>query len=443
MEISPEPNSWRDELAKLVNDDTGIQFDGDSIAASPERFPVKQPPPPQEAAEAGETENLKDQMMGFAKAWGELVVEFGRGCRDVAQQTILTEDSYIMKKTKGPLAEVSEKMRFMNEFLPEDRDPVHVWPVILFVSILALSVLNVNIKHETPISTVKKITLHPPSGVRILLPDNRHLSYHEIGAPADKSRFTLIVPHSFLSSRLTGILGIKASLLKEFGIRLISYDLPGFGESDPHFNRNLSSSAMDMSYIADHVGVNGKFWVLGYSSGSLHAWAALKYIPNKVAGAIMFAPLVNPYDSSMTKEEMSRTWGNWTRRRRLLLFLARRFPKFLIYFYRQTFLSGKHSRIDKWLALSLEKKDRDLVEMSAFEEMWQRDVEESVRQNNPKPFIEEAMLQVSNWGFSLTDLQVQKKCGRKCIIPWLQFMYGQPECELTGYLGPIHIWQVS
>lgn len=87
-------------------------------------------------------------------------------------------------------------------------------------------------------------------------------------------------------------------------------------------------------------------------------------------------------------------------------------------------------------------KDKDLVETSAFEEIWQRDVEESVRQGNPKPFIEEAMLQVSNWGFSLVDLQVQRKCPRKGIIPWLQFMYTQPECELTGYLGPIHIWQV-
>lgn len=85
-----------------------------------------------------------------------------------------------------------------------------------------------------------------------------------------------------------GTLGIKASLLEEFGVRVISYDLPGFGESDPHPQRNLNSSAQDLSHLADSVGIKGKFWVLGYSSGALHAWASLKYIPNKVAGKSLF-----------------------------------------------------------------------------------------------------------------------------------------------------------
>lgn len=33
------------------------------------------------------------------------------------------------------------------------------------------------------------------------------------------------------------------------------------------------------------------------------------------SGAAMFAPMVNPYESSMTKEEMSGTWEMWVRRR--------------------------------------------------------------------------------------------------------------------------------
>lgn len=66
------------------------------------------------------------------------------------------------------------------------------------------AVLNVNSKHDSAISTVKKVSLHPPSAVRILLPDGRYIAYHEIGVPADKARFSLIVPHGFLSSRFTG-----------------------------------------------------------------------------------------------------------------------------------------------------------------------------------------------------------------------------------------------
>ncbi|CAK9185960.1 unnamed protein product, partial [Ilex paraguariensis] len=85
--------------------------------------------------------------------------------------------------------------------------------------------------------------------------------------------------------------------------------------------------------------------------------------------------------------------------------------------------------------------DKALIEEPKFEEFWHRDVEESIRQGSTKPFIEEAVLLVSNWGFSLADLQVQKKCPRKGILPWLKLVYSQAECELTGFLGPIHIWQ--
>lgn len=77
-------------------------------------------------------------------------------------------------------------------------------------------------------------------------------------------------------------------MLEEFRVRLITYDLPGFGESDPHPGRNLNTSAMDMLSLANAVGVQEKFWVLGYSAGGIHAWAALRYIPHKIAGNYIF-----------------------------------------------------------------------------------------------------------------------------------------------------------
>lgn len=78
-----------------------------------------------------------------------------------------------------------------------------------------------------------------------------------------------------------------------------------------------------------------------------------------------------------------------------------------------------------------------------FVEFWQRDVEESIRQGDPKPFVEEAVMQVSDWGFSLEELKMQKKHRGSGILHWLKSKYIQVEEELTGFLGPIHIWQVS
>ncbi|KAJ1381717.1 Alpha/Beta hydrolase fold [Sesbania bispinosa] len=258
-------------------------------------------------------------MIGVA----EMTVEFGKGCRDIVKQSLVNEDSYIVRKlgrdsyigkrVRKPCAKLFAKLSFFNEYLPEDKDPLHAWSVIFFVSLLAFSALYVNSEDDTSSPPVKQVFVHPPSASRIVLPDGRYMSYKEQGVSADKARFSIIAPHTFLSSRLAGIPGVKHSLLEEFGIRLLTYDLPGFGESDPHPNRNLESSATDMSFLADALGVD-KFWVVGYSSGSMHAWAALRYIPDRVAGAAMFAPMVNPYDPIMRNEERRRTWNKWTRK---------------------------------------------------------------------------------------------------------------------------------
>lgn len=110
--------------------------------------------------------------------------------------------------------------------------------------------------------------------------------------------------------------------MEEFGVRLLSYDLPGFGESDPHPNRNLESSAMDMLLLADAVGINDKFWVVGYSSGSMHAWAALRYIPDRLAGinvsllynvsmTTLFSKYCKCLQKKISKEEV-KIWAHCT-----------------------------------------------------------------------------------------------------------------------------------
>lgn len=99
-----------------------------------------------------------------------------------------------------------------------------------------------------------------------------------------------------------GIPGVKESLLQEFGIRLVTYDLPGFGESDPHPRRNLESSALDMLHLSYALNVSGKFWTVGFSDGSIHVWSALRYIPDKVEGISVYSlQFFIPIDNFLTK----------------------------------------------------------------------------------------------------------------------------------------------
>ncbi|EFH47263.1 hydrolase, alpha/beta fold family protein [Arabidopsis lyrata subsp. lyrata] len=429
--------TWQEELASLV--DAGLRYDGapiDLTAATKRSGFVSA-----DGSGSEPKETLKDQVTGFMKSWGEMLLELAKGCKDIVQQTVVTEDSFVVRKLRKPAAKVSKKLSFLNEFLPEDRDPIHAWPVIFFVFLLALAALSFSPEHDRPVTVIKKLRLHPTGATRVQLPDGRYIAYQELGVSAEKARYSLVTPHSFLSSRLAGIPGVKKSLLVEYGVRLVSYDLPGFGESDPHRGRNLSSAASDMINLAAAIGIDEKFWLLGYSTGSMHTWAAMKYFPGKIAGAAMVAPVINPYEPSMAKEEMVKTWEQWLTKRKFMYFLARRFPILLPFFYRRSFLSGKLDQLDEWMALSLGEKDKLLIKDPTFQEFYQRNVEESVRQGITKPFVEESVLQVSNWGFTLSEFRTQKKCTTNGVLSWLMSMYSEAECELIGFRKPIHIWQ--
>lgn len=131
--------SWQEGLASLV-DDTGYRYNTGSFETRRSEFTVAGDSP------EGETESLRDQVQGFLKAWGEIVVELGRGCRDIVQQSLVTEDSFIVKKLGGPCSKVGKRLSFLNDyFLPEDRDPVHSWTVILLVFLIAFAGMNMHI----------------------------------------------------------------------------------------------------------------------------------------------------------------------------------------------------------------------------------------------------------------------------------------------------------
>lgn len=49
-----------------------------------------------------------------------------------------------------------------------------------------------------------KVRDHLPSASLMLLPDGRHMAYDVYGVSADRARFSILAPHSFLSSRLAG-----------------------------------------------------------------------------------------------------------------------------------------------------------------------------------------------------------------------------------------------
>lgn len=75
------------------------------------------------------------------------------------------------------------------------------------------SALYVNFEHDSYTPLAKQVFLHPTSAARIMLPDGRFMAYKERGVSADRARYSVIVPHAFLSSRLAGYLNFKALIV--------------------------------------------------------------------------------------------------------------------------------------------------------------------------------------------------------------------------------------
>jgi pimeloyl-ACP methyl ester carboxylesterase len=77
------------------------------------------------------------------------------------------------------------------------------------------------------------------------------------------------------------------------GMRLVSYDRPGYGGSDPHPGRNVAAAAGDIAAIADALGIEC-FAVEGGSGGGPHALACGALLSDRVVGVGCLAG-VAPY----------------------------------------------------------------------------------------------------------------------------------------------------
>eukprot|EP00897_Mesotaenium_endlicherianum_P008757 jgi/Mesen1/790/ME000110S_11057 len=248
-----------------------------------------------------------------------------------------------------------------------------------------------------PMQPLEAIEGAPPiTALRIRLPDGRQVAYREQGAPADEAKHTLIVQHGLYSSRLAG-------LLRNHSVRLIAFDRPGFGQSDPHANRSLLSSAHDMAEIADALHVPHKFWVLGTSGGGPHAWAAARYIPERLAGVAMWAPVGSPYwpDANATERRwfVDMAWpqkATWV--------LGRRAP-WLLPHYLQLAVVPRVRSLLKNIRNTVGEKDRALLDQEWFVEELERNADEALRQNSSWPAAQEYAMIARDWGFKLHELQ--------------------------------------
>jgi pimeloyl-ACP methyl ester carboxylesterase len=107
--------------------------------------------------------------------------------------------------------------------------------------------------------------------------DGRAIAYCDAGDPA---AIPVVSHHGTPGSRLDRHPD-GARMLAELGIRMISYDRPGYGGSDPKPERLVVDAADDVAALADHLGID-TFAVMGTSGGGPHALACSARLGDRV-----------------------------------------------------------------------------------------------------------------------------------------------------------------
>lgn len=121
-------------------------------------------------------------------------------------------------------------------------------------------------------------------------PDGRTLAVQDTGDPGGKP---VLVHMGTPGSR--HLYGPNQRDARERGLRLISYDRPGYGDSSPNPGRLVADCAGDVRAICAELGID-RLAMWGISGGGPHVLACAALLPDLVAAAASLASLA-PYDA--------------------------------------------------------------------------------------------------------------------------------------------------
>lgn len=119
----------------------------------------------------------------------------------------------------------------------------------------------------------------------VLAVDGRRLAVEERGDPLGLPVFLL---HGTPGSRIGPL--PRPKVLHHLGTRLLSFDRPGYGDSDRLRGRTVADAAADVEAIADACGIE-RFAVVGRSGGGPHALACAALLPERVIKAAVLVTL--------------------------------------------------------------------------------------------------------------------------------------------------------
>ncbi|WP_431679974.1 alpha/beta hydrolase [Kitasatospora sp. KL5] len=223
----------------------------------------------------------------------------------------------------------------------------------------------------------------------------RWLAVETTGDPYGKPVFLL---HGTPGSRVGPV--PRSSVLARLGVRLISFDRPGYGESTRRPGRRVSSAAEDVVAIADAFGLDG-FAVLGRSGGGPHALACAALLPDRVARVAALVCLAPRFAEGLD------WYGGMTRSNVREYTEVERGEEFFVDAFQarsKLIRDNPHALIDD-LVPELPPTDRALVTDMGIRRMLLATYQEAFR-HGADGWIDDVLAFTAPWGFEVSSIRV-------------------------------------
>jgi pimeloyl-ACP methyl ester carboxylesterase len=229
----------------------------------------------------------------------------------------------------------------------------------------------------------------------VRLADGRNVAVKVSGSPTGHPVFLM---HGTPGSRVAPL--PRSLVLHGLGVRLITFDRPGYGDSDRLGSRQVVDVVPDVEAIADRLGID-EFAVLGRSGGGPHALACAAQLPDRVTRAAILVSL-----APWTAEGLD--WFAGMSDSNIQEFKdASTQPEALTAALVQTAAAIRNNPSSHVTTLSpeLPEADQRVVADSRLRELLARNYAEALR-GSADGWIDDSIAFISPWGFEPAEIKV-------------------------------------
>jgi pimeloyl-ACP methyl ester carboxylesterase len=226
--------------------------------------------------------------------------------------------------------------------------------------------------------------------------DGRTLAFIQRGAAEG---VPVIVCHGTPGSRRTR--HPDPQMYERHGVKMVAYDRPGYGASDPNIGRSVADAASDIEAIADELGFD-RFAVVGGSGGAPHALACGALLEDRV---LRVGALVTPAPSDTDDFDFYEGLADINVREFGAAVEGREAIEAFIQPYIDQFKADPDAVIDE-IVSELPEVDREIASREAFRAVMRESFVEAARQG-VRGWADDDLAFAKSWGFEPEDVHAE------------------------------------